>query len=110
MGLFAIAAFTTQRKRKEINIRKVLGASLFDILKLLNKNFAILVIVANLIEWPIAYLVLNQWLNEFAFRIAMPVFPFVFSGVITLLLTILIVSLQSFKAANANPVDALKYE
>lgn len=110
MGLFAIAAFTTQRKRKEINIRKVLGASLFDILKLLNKNFAILVIVANLIAWPIAYLVLNQWLNEFAFRIAMPVFPFVFSGVITLLLTILIVSLQSFKAANANPVDALKYE
>ncbi|MBY0543542.1 MAG: ABC transporter permease [Sphingobacteriaceae bacterium] len=110
MGLFAIAAFTTQRRSKEINIRKVLGASLFDILKLLNKNFTVLVIIANLIAWPIAYLILNQWLNEFAFRIAMPIFPFVFSGVVTLLLTILIVSVQSFKTANANPIDALKYE
>jgi len=110
MGLFAIAAFTTQRRSKEINIRKVLGASLLDILKLLNKGFAALVIVANLIAWPIAYLILNKWLNEFAFRITMPVLPFVLSGVITLLLTILIVSLQSFKAANSNPVDALKYE
>ncbi len=110
MGLFAIAAFTTQRRSKEINIRKVLGASLLDILKLLNKNFALLVLIANLIAWPIAYLILNQWLNEFAFRITMPILPFVLSGVFTLLLTILIVSLQSFKAANSNPVDALKYE
>jgi putative ABC transport system permease protein len=110
MGLFAIAAFTTQRRSKEINIRKVLGASLMDILKLLNRNFAILVIIANLIAWPVAYLILNQWLSEFAFRISMPVLPFILSGVFTLLLTVIIVSLQSFKAANANPVDALKYE
>ncbi|MGF1925055.1 MAG: ABC transporter permease, partial [Bacteroidia bacterium] len=110
MGLFAIAAFTTQRRIKEINIRKVLGASLLDILKLLNKGFAVLVVVANLIAWPIAYLILNKWLNEFAFRIEMPILPFVLSGLMTLMLTILIVSLQSFKAANANPVDALKYE
>lgn len=110
MGLFAIAAFTTQRRSKEINIRKVLGASLFDILKLLNRGFAALVIVANLIAWPIAYLLLNKWLNEFAFRIDMPVLPFILSGMLTLLLTVLIVSLQSFKAATANPVDALKYE
>lgn len=110
MGLFAIAAITTQRRSKEINIRKVLGASLMDILKLLNKGFALLVILANLIAWPIAYLILNSWLNEFAFRIEMPILPFVLSGVITLLLTILIVSMQSFKAASANPVDVLKYE
>ena len=110
MGLFAIAAFTTHRRSKEINIRKVLGASLMDILKLLNKGFALLVILANLIAWPIAYLILNKWLNEFAFRIDMPVLPFILSGIITLLLTVLIVSLQSFKAAKANPVDVLKYE
>ena len=110
MGLFAIASFTTQRRSKEINIRKVLGASLMDILKLLNKGFAQLVIIANLIAWPIAYLILNKWLNEFAFRIEMPVLPFVLSGIITLLLTVLIVSLQSFNAAKANPIDALKYE
>ena len=110
MGLFAIAAFTTQRRSKEINIRKVLGASLFDILKLLNKGFALLVIISNLIAWPVTYLILNKWLNEFAFRIEMPVLPFILSGIITLVLTIVIVSLQSFKAAHSNPVEALKYE
>ena len=110
MGLFAIAAFTTQRRSKEINIRKVLGASLLDILKLLNKGFAVLVIVANLIAWPIAYLILNKWLNEFAFRIEISVLPFIICGMLTLLLTVLIVSLQSFKAASSNPVEALKYE
>lgn len=110
MGLFAIAAFNTQRRSKEINIRKVLGASLVDILKLLNKGFAALVLIANLIAWPVAYLILKKWLSAFAFRIEMPILPFVLSGTITLLLTILIVSLQSYKAANANPAEALKYE
>ncbi|RZL43703.1 MAG: FtsX-like permease family protein, partial [Pedobacter sp.] len=109
-GLFAIAAFTTQRRSKEINIRKVLGASIIDILKLLNKGFAALVLIANLIAWPIAYLILDQWLKEFAFRIDMPIMPYILSGFITLILTILIVSLQSLKAASSNPVDALKYE
>ncbi|MCX2574806.1 ABC transporter permease [Pedobacter sandarakinus] len=109
-GLFAIAAFTTQRRNKEINIRKVLGASIFDILKLLNKGFAVLVLIANLIAWPIAYLILDQWLKEFAFRIDMPIMPYVLSGAITLILTIFIVSLQSLKAASSNPVEALKYE
>ncbi|WP_442588315.1 ABC transporter permease [Pedobacter sp. AW31-3R] len=110
MGLFAIAAFNTQRRRKEIGIRKVLGASLLDILKLLNKQFVVLVLVANLIAWPIAYLVLSKWLDAFAFRIALSVLPFILSGCFTLLLTITIVSLQSYKSANANPVDTLKYE
>jgi len=109
-GLFAIAAFTTQRRSKEINIRKVLGASILDILKLLNKGFALLVLIANLIAWPIAYFVLDKWLKEFAFRIDMPIMPYILSGVITLILTILIVSMQSIKAASSNPVDALKYE
>ncbi|QPH39501.1 ABC transporter permease [Pedobacter endophyticus] len=110
MGIFAIAAFNTQRRFKEINIRKVLGASLFDILGLLNKGFAKLVILANIIAWPMAYLILREWLNGFAFRIDMPVLPFALAGLITLFLTALIVSLQSLKAAKANPVDALKYE
>ncbi|WP_316827774.1 ABC transporter permease [Pedobacter miscanthi] len=110
MGIFAIATFTTQRRSKEINIRKVLGASIFDILGLLNKGFAKLIVLANLIAWPIAYFILREWLNGFAFRIAMPVLPFILSGLITLLLTVVIVSLQSYKVAHANPVDALKYE
>ena len=100
-----------QRKRsKEISIRKVLGASLIDILTLLNRVFIKLVIVANLIAWPIAYIVLKDWLNDFAFRTELSVWPFVVSGTITLLLTIVIVSLQAFNTANANPSNNLKYE
>ena len=110
MGLFAIAAFNTQRRSKEISIRKVLGASLLDILKLLNRKFAALVLIANLIAWPVAYIVLNNWLNEFAFRIELSVVPFLLAGLLTLLLTTLIVSMQSYKAAKAKPVDTLKYE
>ena len=110
MGLFAIAAFNTQRRSKEISIRKVLGASMLDILKLLNRKFVVLVLLSNLIAWPVAYLVLNHWLSGFASRIELSLLPFMLSGLFTLLLTITIVSLQSYKAANANPVDSLKYE
>ncbi|MBE9602759.1 FtsX-like permease family protein [Pedobacter sp. MC2016-24] len=110
MGIFAIAAFTAQRRSKEINIRKVLGASIYDILSLLNVGFVKLVVLANVIAWPIAYLLLKHWLNDFAFRIEMPLLPFLVSGAVTLLLTIAVVSLQSYKAAKTNPIDALKYE
>lgn len=110
MGIFAIAAFTTQRRSKEINIRKVLGASIMDILTLLNKGFARLVILANIIALPLAYFILKSWLAEFAFRIDMPVLPFILSIVISLFLTVIVVSLQSFKTANSNPVEGLKNE
>lgn len=110
MGLFAIAAFTIQKRNREISIRKVLGASLIDILTLLNRVFIRLVVVANLIAWPIAYIVLKDWLNDFAFRTELSVWPFAISGLITLLLTIVVVSLQAFKTANANPSHHLKYE
>lgn len=110
MGIFAIATFTAQRRIKEINIRKVLGASIYDILSLLNAGFIKLVILANIVAWPIAYFLLKNWLNDFAFRIEMPVLPFAASGAITLLLTVAVVSMQSYKAATTNPVDALKYE
>lgn len=110
MGIFAIVAFTIQRRNKEINIRKVLGASIFNILGILNKGFVRLVILANLIGLPIAYLLLKNWLNGFAFRIDMPILPFVLAGMVTLSLTVLIVSLQSYRLATSNPVDALKYE
>lgn len=110
MGIFAISAFATQRRSKEISIRKVLGASIVDILTLLNKGFARLVILANLIALPFAWFILQNWLSDFAFRIDMPVLPFVLAMVITLLLTVLIVSLQSFKEATANPAEVLKSE
>ena len=110
LGLFGLAAFTTQQRTKEIGIRKILGASVSGIVCLLSKDFLKLVIFANLIAWPIAYYAMNQWLQSFAYRIDLGIGTFILSGLIALLIAILTVSYQAIKAARANPVEALRYE
>lgn len=110
IGIFALSAFITTNRTKEIGIRRVLGASVTDILKLLNKNFILMVIAANIIAWPIAYIFAQKWLNGFAYRIEMPVTPFIMATVLSVVLTIFVVSIQAWRAAKANPVEALKYE
>lgn len=110
VGIFALSAFITTNRTKEIGIRRVLGASMIAILKLLNKKFIILVVIANIIAWPVTYILAQKWLNGFAYRIDMPVWPFVIATVLSVVLTILTVSLQAWRAARANPVEALKYE
>lgn len=110
LGLFAFAKYITNGRMKEIAVRKILGASDLQILQLINSSFLIMVIVANMISWPIAYILINKWLATFAYRISLPVFPFIISAFITILLTIITVSIQARKAVKANPVDALKYE
>ena len=110
LGLFGLAAFTTQQRTKEIGIRKILGASVSGIVCLLSKDFLKLVLIANLIAWPIAYYAMNQWLQSFAYRINLGIGTFILSGLIALLIAILTVSYQAIKAARANPVEALRYE
>jgi len=110
IGLFAFAKYITSGRTKEIAVRKILGASDIQILKLINTSFLIMVVLANIISWPIAYLLTNKWLETFAYRVGLPVFPFVISAVITILLTVITVSIQAQRAVKANPVDALKYE
>ena len=110
LGLFGLAAFTTQQRTKEIGIRKILGASVSGIVCLLSKDFLKLVLVANLIAWPIAYYAMNQWLQSFAYRIDLGISTFILSGLIALLIALLTVSYQAIKAARANPVEALRYE
>ncbi|MCE2431471.1 MAG: ABC transporter permease [Candidatus Latescibacteria bacterium] len=110
LGLFGLAAFTTQQRTKEIGIRKILGASVSGIIYLLSKDFLKLVIIANIIAWPIAYYAMNQWLQGFAYRIDLGIGTFILSGLIALLIAILTVSYQAIKAARANPVEALRYE
>ena len=110
LGLFGLVAFTTQQRTKEIGIRKILGASVSGILYLLSKDFLKLVIIANLIAWPIAYYAMNQWLQSFAYRINLSISTFLLSGLIALLIALLTVSYQAIKAARANPVEALRYE
>lgn len=109
-GLLSLLSFITAQRTKEIAVRKILGASLKDILKLLGKNFVVLVIIANVIAFPVAYILAQKWLNGFAYRIDMPVMPFVWAGVLSVILTSIIVSLQVMRAARTNPVNALKYE
>lgn len=110
LGLFAFAKYITNGRIKEIAVRKILGASDIQILKLINSSFIVMVIAANLISWPVAYILTKKWLETFAYKVDLPVFPFVISASITILLTVITVSVQAKKAVKANPVDALKYE
>lgn len=110
LGLFAFAKYITNGRIKEIAVRKILGASDIQILKLINTSFFVMVVGANIISWPIAYIFTEIWLQTFAYRIDLPVFPFIISALITILLTVFTVSIQAIKAVKASPVDALKYE
>jgi putative ABC transport system permease protein len=110
LGLFGLAAFAAERRTKEIGIRKVLGASTASVVALLTKEFVKLVLMANIVAWPIAYFAMNRWLQEFAYRIDIGVLTFVLAGSVTLVIALLTVSFQSLRAALANPVEALRYE
>jgi hypothetical protein len=110
LGLFGMAAFTAQRRTKEIGIRKVLGGTVSSITLLLTKEFTRLVILANLIAWPTAYFVMNNWIQNFPYRTSIGIWTFILSGGMALVISWLTVSYQAIRAAIANPVEALKYE
>jgi putative ABC transport system permease protein len=110
LGLFGLAAFTAERRTKEIGIRKVLGARTRDIVRLLVWQFSRPVIVANLIAWPAAWWLMRDWLNKFDDRIALGPTPFLTAGLIALTIAIVTVVGHAFKVARANPIHALRYE
>ncbi len=110
LGLFGMASFTAEQRTKEIGIRKVLGASVSGIVCLLAKEFLILVAVANLIAWPVAYWAMSRWLQGFAYRVGIDWLLFVLSAAIALAIALITVSYQAIRAALSNPVDALRYE
>ena len=110
LGLFGLTSYTTAQRTKEIGVRKVLGASIPDLILLLSREFVRLVLLANLIAWPVAYFVMQAWLQRFAYRIDIGLDVFVISGILALLIALLTISYQSIRTALANPVDALRYE
>jgi ABC-type antimicrobial peptide transport system permease subunit len=110
LGLFGLASFTTEQRTKEIGIRKVLGATIPNILFLLTKDFTKWVLMANIIAWPVAYYAMNRWLQYFAYRTNIGLFTFILSAVLTIIIAFITVSYQSIKAALANPIEALRYE
>lgn len=109
-GLVSLAAFTAEQRTKEIGVRKVLGASVSGIIGLLTREYLYLVVLANLLAWPVTYFVMNQWLQDFAYRVNIGVLTFLIAGVASVLIAMLTVSHQALKAAVANPVEALRYE
>lgn len=109
LGVFGLASFATERRKKEIAIRKVLGASVSNIVRNLSKEFLISIIVANIFAWPVAYFVMNKWLQNFAYRISIDVWPFVLSAILALIVAFITVGFLSIKAASANPVDSLQH-
>ena len=110
LGLFGLAAFTTEERTKEIGIRKVLGASIPSIFTNLIKQLTKWVLVANIIAWPVAYYIMNSWLQDFAYRIDISIWTFAMAGLIALVIAVGTISYQSIKAAISNPSDILKYE
>jgi putative ABC transport system permease protein len=110
LGLFGLAAYTAEQRTKEIGIRKILGASIPGIVNLTTREFLKWVAVANLLAWPVAYLVMSQWLRDFAYKVNIGVLVYCISGGLTLIIALFTTGFQSIKAATANPVDSLRYE
>lgn len=110
LGLFGLAAFAAERRTKEIGIRKVLGASVPGIVNLLTREFIVLIIIALLLASPLAWYAMNQWLQDFAYRIDISWWIFALTGLVSLLIALLTVSFQAIKAAFSNPVKSLRTE
>jgi putative ABC transport system permease protein len=110
MGLFGLAAFFSEKRTKEIGLRKVNGATITEIITLLNWEFVKWVLFAFIIATPITWFIMHKWLQGFAYKIELSWWIFALAGVIALGIALLTVSWQSWRAATRNPVEALRYE
>lgn len=110
LGLFGLAAFTAQKRKKEIGVRKVIGASVTNITTMLSKDFFQLIFISLAISFPLSWWMMNNWLQSFAYRISISPIVYIIAGVGVLLITVFTISFQSIKAATANPVKSLRNE
>jgi putative ABC transport system permease protein len=110
LGLFGLVSYVAEQKKKEIGIRKVLGASISSVVKLLTKDFVILVFIAFIIASPIAYFFMQRWLEDFTYKIDIHWWVFALAGGFALIITLLTVGFQSIKSAIVNPVKSLRTE
>jgi len=110
LGLYGLASFSAERRTKEIGIRKVLGASAYQITLITSKEYLKWIIFGNIIAWPTAYFFINKWLQNFAYRINISWLIFIIALISVIFIAFISVSYQSIKAANKNPADSLRYE
>lgn len=107
-GLFGLTSLAIARRTKEISIRKILGASVSNIMKSINKEFLFLVIFGNIFAWPCAYLAAKYWLQNFAYQIVISPVPFLVAGIITFVIAFITIAVKLSRAAATNPVDSLR--
>lgn len=110
LGLMGLAFFTTEKRTKEIGVRKVMGASVSQIMKLLNREIVILILISSAIAWPISYYFMNKWLQNFAFHEKLSFLLFILASLFAFTIALLTVSWQTYRAAVANPANSLRYE
>lgn len=110
LGLFGLSSFSVEERTKEIGVRKVLGASVPQMALMLMKDFAGLVLLANVIAWPLAYYAMNKWLQDFAYRVNMTIWIFLIAAAIVFVIAMVTISFKAVKAAVANPAQSLRYE
>lgn len=110
LGLYGLAVFSAEQRKKEMGVRRILGASIKDLIAIMLKEFASPVVLAMAIAFPVAYWIMQNWLKNFAYRIDMTLWPILISGFLALGIALLTVSHQAIRAATANPVDSLRYE
>ena len=110
LGLFGLAAYTAERRRKEIGIRKVLGASVTSVTALLSKDFLVLVVISCAIAFPLAYYKMSLWLKDYQYHIDIQWWVFAAAGIMAVIIAVITISFQSIKAALANPVKSLRSE
>ena len=110
LGLFGLTSFVAEQRKKEIGVRKVLGASVFNVWNLLSKDFVMLVIISFLIAVPLSYYFMHNWLQNYSYRTQLSWWIFIAAGVGAIVITLITVSFQAIKAAIANPVKSLRTE
>jgi len=108
--LLGLASFTAEQRNKEVGIRKVLGASVPNLIRILTSEFVVLVALANLAAWPVAYLVMRGWLGNFAYRVGVGLGIFLAAAVSAVLIALATVSYQAARAAVTNPINAIRRE
>lgn len=110
LGLYGLASYTAERRKKEIGIRKVLGASVPELMRMLSIDFIKLVLIAIVLASPVAIIFVRRWLSGFTYQIDMPILPFIYAGLLAIFIALVTVSYQAYQAAVSDPVKAIKYE
>jgi putative ABC transport system permease protein len=110
LGIIGLTSFMVERKTKEISVRRVHGATIAHVNNMLSREFLWLILIANLISWPLAYIVIKRWLENFSKHIDMQWYLFVISALVTVVITVMITSIHAYRASRMNPADTLKYE